>query len=137
MKISYYVALSVFLIFSTVGSICFASAPAQEPTKLTNSASLKCEGLTCSKEQANVKKIETKVSTAKKSLKSVFYNYVLPLIKKIFGGVIDYTVASIIGNMIECRSSSDSGLDDKGFFDFLRSPCCQCNLNTEQYQNLT
>lgn len=137
MKINYYVALSVFLIFSTVSSICFASAPAQEPTKITNSASIKCEELTCSEEQTNVKKNETKVSTVNKGLKSIFYNYVLPLIKKIFGGVIDYTVASIIGNMIECRSSSDSGLDDKGFFDFLRSPCCQCNLNTEQYQNLT
>lgn len=137
MKISYYVALSVFLIFSTVGSICFASAPAQEPTKLTSSSNIKREELTCSEEQSNIKKNETKVSTVNKSLKSVFYNYVLPLIKKIFGGVIDYTVASIIGNMIECRSSSDSGLDDKGFFDFLRSPCCQCNLNTEQYQSLT
>ena len=131
MKISYYVALSVFLIFSTVGSTCFASAPVQEPTKLTNSASIKSEELTCSEEQTNVKKNETNVSTVKKSLKSVFYNYVLPLIKKIFGGVIDYTVASIIGNMIECRSNSDSGLDDKGFFDFLRSPCCQCKLTKE------
>ena len=131
MKISYYVALSVFLIFSTVGSICFASAPVQEPTKLISSSNIKREELTCSKEQSNVKKNETKVSTAKESLKSIFYNYVLPLIKKIFGGVIDYTVASIIGNMIECRSSSDSGLDDKGFFDFLRSPCCQCNFNTD------
>lgn len=131
MKISYYVVLSVFLIFSTVSSICFASAPVQAPTKITNSASIKREESTCSEEQLNVKKNKTKVSAVRKSLKSVFYNYVLPLIKKIFGGVIDYTVASIIGNMIECRSSSDSGLGNKGFFDFLRSPCCQCNLNTE------
>ncbi len=131
MKISYYVTLSVFLIFSTVGSICFASVPVQDPTNLTSSASIKREKLTCSEEQTSIKKNKTNVSIAKESLKSIFYNYVLPLIKKIFGGIIDYTVASIIGNMIECRSSSNSGLDSKGFFDFLRSPCCQCKLTKE------
>lgn len=54
----------------------------------------------------------------------ILKSFGIPFVKHIFSAIIDYTVASMIGNLIEIKIKNKNNPHDT--FWLLRDPCCQC-----------
>ena len=125
MKTFYKIMSFVTVFFFTLNCACFA----QENTTISSNDTqslLDFKNEVSSKKSKDSKKEGRKINfnNKVKKISQIFKSYGVSLLKHILSAIIDYTVASIIGNLIEVKIKNKNNPHDT--FWLLRDPCCQC-----------
>lgn len=140
MKIFYKIMSFVTVFFFTLNCACFAeespnfsqdnkiSLSEQNNKDILKNSNVKVLDKSYSKA---LKNNETKEKTQKfnfnllnEKIIYILKSFGIPFLKHILSAIIDYTVASTIGNLIEIKIKNKNNPHDT--FWLLRDPCCQC-----------
>lgn len=139
MKIFYKIMSFVTVFFFTLNCACFAEenpnfsqdneiSLSEQNNDIPKNSNVNVLDKSYSKTLRNN---ETKEKTQKfnfnflnEKIGYILKSLATPFLKHIFSAIIDYTVASVIGNLIEIKIKNKNNPHDT--FWLLRDPCCQC-----------
>lgn len=140
MKIFYKIMSFVAVFFFTLNCACFAeenpnfsqdkeiSLSEQDDKDIPKNSNVNVLDQTYDK-PFKIKELKNQTSKfeldfLKEKIVYLLKTFGITFIKHIFSGIIDYAVASIIGNLIEIKIKNKNNPHDT--FLLLRDPCCQC-----------
>lgn len=140
MKIFYKIMSFVAVFFFTLNCACFAeenpnfsqdkeiSLSEQDDKDIPKNSNLivldKSYGKTLKNNETKEKTQKFNFNFLNEKIGYILKSFTTPFLKHIFSGIIDYAVASIIGNLIEIKIKNKNNHNDT--FWLLRDPCCQC-----------